>query len=181
MDVSQNIALIDVIVEGNNLSTIDLSNNPALTRMVPRGTNLTTVDLRNGFNTNVPGNRFSVNNTPLLTCIFVDDKVYSEANWTNRDPAINNFVETQAECNATLSVDSFITSEFKLYPNPATSVLHIDANMELSKITIYNLQGQKLSESTSNSVNVESLSNGLYLLEIENTNKDVFTKRFIKQ
>jgi len=84
---------------------------------------------------------------------------------------------------STLSISDFSDEQIKLsiYPNPATTVLHIDSNMELNKITVYNLQGQKLSESTSNSVNVESLANGLYLLEIENTNKDVFTKRFIKQ
>jgi hypothetical protein len=53
--------------------------------------------VRNGNNFIIDG--FDTTANPNLTCIYVDDTDYSNANWTNIDPA-STFVENEAECEA---------------------------------------------------------------------------------
>ena len=97
LDVSQNIALDWLVCVRNQLTSIDVSQNAVLTKLYCLENQLTSLDVRNGNNTNIT-DFFTQDNTNL-TCIFVDDAVWSETNWTNIDPA-STFVETQAECDA---------------------------------------------------------------------------------
>ena len=72
----------------NQLTSLDVSNNTALTSLGCSHNELTTLDIRNGNNINVT-NFISLYN-PNLTCINVDNAVWSTANWTfasgNIDP-----------------------------------------------------------------------------------------------
>src|SRR5690606_18192332 len=58
---------------------------------------------------------------------------------------------------------------FKLYPNPAQNLLHLEYNHKLSgneSLIIYNMKGEQVYktrlEEQSQTINIESLSNGLY-------------------
>ena len=91
--------------------------------------------------------------------------------------------------NTTANVDSYNSFEnIKLYPNPVTSILNIVIadSMELPEnILIYNALGQivkslKVNNSSDLSVDVNSLSNGVYLIKIAGQNQSK-TLRFIKQ
>ena len=64
----------------NQLTSLDVSNNTALTSLGCSHNELTTLDIRNGNNINVT-NFISLYN-PNLTCINVDNAVWSTANWT---------------------------------------------------------------------------------------------------
>ena len=66
--------------ENNQLISLDVSNNINLNFLVCRNNNLHTLDLRNGNN-----NQFDsvwTSGNPNLTCISVDDSIYSTNNWT---------------------------------------------------------------------------------------------------
>ena len=74
-------ALIHLGCYNNIITSLDLSNNSALTELYCVTNNLTSLDLRNGNNTNITTLWTSGN--PNLTCISVDDPVYSDTNWLN--------------------------------------------------------------------------------------------------
>ncbi len=73
---------------------------------------------------------------------------------------------------------SFVTStgdqpaaqSLKVYPNPASDVLNINAGTEISKASLYNIAGQMVYQSNGNSnemrINTAGLPEGLYMLSI---------------
>ena len=72
---------------------------------------------------------------------------------------------------------------FTLYPNPVSgSVLNIANAAADAKYAIYNMLGQQLANGTieNETINVETLTSGTYLIEVSNGDKTE-TKRFIKQ
>ena len=85
---------------------------------------------------------------------------------------------------STLSTDDlFNVDSVNIYPNPVTNRLRIEANnIELTKVEIYSLLGQKLVERTAelHAVNVDSLPKGIYLMKIYSGNKHI-TKKVVKR
>ncbi len=83
----------------------------------------------------------------------------------------------------TLGSDEFslIENYINIYPNPTASILNVKMTAEFEKAEIYNVQGQKILENYSNTIDVSKLSDGLYLLKIIADNGGITTKRFIKQ
>lgn len=71
----------------------------------------------------------------------------------------------------------------KIYPNPTSNTLYISSeNTVIETISIYSITGKKVFKSTneSNSIDVSSLSKGMYFIEISSANgKSV--KKFIKK
>ena len=74
--------------------------------------------------------------------------------------------------NVTLETSNFdISSNFKIYPNPATSTITIDlSSVDNSSVDVYDIDGrkiltQKLSNS-SNTINIDNLSSGMYLFKV---------------
>jgi len=87
----------------------------------------------------------------------------------------------------TVSVNEHLSSQFNLYPNPATNVVNItnSENMLVQQITIYDIAGKQLNTQTFNNqaeiqLNVENLSNGSYMLHIQ-TNKGMAVKKLVKK
>jgi hypothetical protein len=84
LDLSQNTALVSLSCSSNwSLTTLDLSNNTALVYLDCTDNPLTSLDIRNGNNTNMAN--ISVYECYNLTCINVDDALWSTTNWTNID------------------------------------------------------------------------------------------------
>ena len=69
----------------------------------------------------------------------------------------------------------------RLFPNPVSDILSIKSSSEIMKLEVFNLLGQKVmvSENT-NSLNVNKLKPGAYILKIVDENDSVSTKKFIK-
>lgn len=91
--------------------------------------------------------------------------------------------------NTTANVDSYNSFEnITLYPNPTNSILNINVtgtNELPENVFIYNALGQivktqKISSSSDLSVDVNALSNGIYLIKVTGQNQNK-TLRFIKQ
>lgn len=68
-------------------------------------------------------------------------------------------------------------------PNPVSSTLHLNTqNLAIQSLYVFNLSGQKILEQSTNtkSLDVSSLQNGMYFLQIA-TEKGSVIKKFIKQ
>ena len=75
------------------------------------------------------------------------------------------------------------SNDFSIYPNPATTVINIqnNANLTIDSIVIYDISGNKVIEEHKNceTINLEKLHAGTYLLKIYSKQKTVNIK-FIK-
>lgn len=85
---------------------------------------------------------------------------------------------------APLSTNEFAASSIKLYPNPATNVLNIEAISSIEKVSIYNLLGQEVISKSPNtelvSLDVTNLQVGVYVVKTS-INGNVTSTRFIKE
>ena len=89
--------------------------------------------------------------------------------------------------NTTLGVNSeSLSKNLKLYPNPVVDELQISGlkNSENTKITVFNLLGQKMAQFNLNqnqkSVDLNNLNTGVYLVKIKSEDGQI-TKRIVKQ
>jgi beta-glucanase (GH16 family) len=75
-----------------------------------------------------------------------------------------------------------IQNEFQVYPNPSSNRLNIVSNTTLTKITVINIHGQKVVTSAfSNSIDISTLSDGNYMIKIEDVTGKVETHKFTKK
>ena len=86
---------------------------------------------------------------------------------------------------ATLAVNGFVNSEFSLYPIPAKNSLNISSNDNINFKTaqIFDLNGRTIlnTQINNNSVNVESLSKGTYIILLIDENNKRHSQKFIKE
>src|SRR5690554_3631457 len=99
-------------------------------------------------------------------------------------PIITNTTSTEVvEDTSSVSVPS-LNNLISVYPNPTNGILHLSSkeNIIIEEVKIYNLQGRELFGSTTNqqTINIENLSAGIYLMNIK-TNQGSISKRVIKK
>ncbi|HUH51493.1 MAG TPA: BspA family leucine-rich repeat surface protein [Flavobacterium sp.] len=98
-------------------------------------------------------------------------------------PIITNSVATEV-VNPTSGITTNLKDFISVYPNPTSSLLNIKtkSNVELKEIKIYNLQGRELLYSKQNleTISIEDLSSGIYLLHIK-TNEGTLVQRVIRK
>ncbi len=82
LDVSNNTALTVLECNHNNISSLDVSHNPELIYFFCPYNDLHNLNVANGHNHNITTAHFWASHNPNLSCIQVDDIVYSTANWT---------------------------------------------------------------------------------------------------
>ena len=86
-----------------------------------------------------------------------------------------------------LSTNEQLAAKFKMYPNPATTVVNItnSENMLVNKVTVYDISGKELNTQSFNNetqiqLNVENLANGTYMLHLQ-TNEGTAVKKLVKK
>lgn len=71
--------------------------------------------------------------------------------------------------SAGVGVEEF-NNEARVYPNPATNLVNVEANSAINHIEIFNINGQKINDiqvdGNSTTVNTSNLSNGLYIMKV---------------
>ena len=67
-----------------------------------------------------------------------------------------------------------------IYPNPTDGIVNIKM-AEFKEATIYNLSGKRIMRSTDNRIDVSALSEGVYIIKLENRSGDRFSTRLIKE
>ena len=74
--------------------------------------------------------------------------------------------------------DEVLSTSLKIYPNPVTNVLTVKSRLPLKSIEIYNLLGQEVKQVYSNfeSINLEYLSKGIYMIKISSENGSTIRK-----
>ena len=92
--------------------------------------------------------------------------------------------EVGSNCSSLSLDDSIWSNNIKIYPNPTSNTFNINSSqIELNKVEIYSLLGEKLKEYNVNTsvYNIEDLTSGLYLVKIY-SNEGMFTiKKLIKK
>ena len=103
---------------------------------------------------------------------------------TGDGTATSTFYFDDVQQVATLGIEEFNSDAIKIFPNPATSSLHIKSNsINLIKVEIFSLIGNKVKEldaTNLNTIYVDDLSNGLYLIKVHSTQGSM-VKKFIKK
>lgn len=169
IDLSSNTLLENIRLQNNNIADLDLTNNTSLIEIRCQNNNLTTLNAKNGNNTAIT-TFISTGNTSL-TCIEVDDVAYADANFSK--PASAAFA---TDCS-TLSVGSFNSNSFSIYPNPVENNININTTFNIEKITVFDVNGKQITEnSNSKSLNISSLKQGVYFVKIKSNSSTVIKK-----
>ena len=83
--------------------------------------------------------------------------------------------------SSTMSTRDLTASKLGVYPNPANDVLNI-AGKEVQIVKVYNVLGQQMKVTHfNNSVNVQGLASGTYVLQVEDVEGNIKTTKFIKK
>ena len=88
---------------------------------------------------------------------------------------------------ATLGNNSFENFVFTMYPNPVKNIINISINtanpVEFISAEIYDLTGRRVQTSLvqNQSVNVDLLSTGTYILKLTDSNNENYSQKFIKE
>ena len=81
---------------------------------------------------------------------------------------IGSCVTTLILSTSNLATDTFETQGFKIYPNPAKTILNIQSNnnVTIDKVILTDMTGKKVMETTqTNAINIEALSSGMYIIQ----------------
>jgi len=178
LDFSANTSLRGLTCRDNQISTLDLRLNTSLIALRCKNNLLTSVDIRNGNNTNFLD--LNTTNNLNLTCIFVDDVAYAQANFPYID-ASSTFVATQSACDALGIADEKLAFDLKIYPNPVSTSFYIQSNSKIESVSIYNVFGKMIrTYKPQESFSVSNLSSGIYTLKIASKNQFAFKKLLVK-
>ena len=87
---------------------------------------------------------------------------------------------------STLGINDLSQLDFKIYPNPASDILNIKSQINLSdaNVTIFDAIGRQVFSSELNNserltININEWNNGVYIIQIL-SNKSTLVKRMIK-
>lgn len=82
-----------------------------------------------------------------------------------------------------LGNDQFTTEKIKMYPNPASDIIHISSSVAITAVTIYDLQGRSLINTQTNGTDLDittsNLSSGTYIVECTSINNEKTTQKLV--
>ena len=92
----------------------------------------------------------------------------SEANINQAPEDVTDLIVCE---NVTSITEQFTNLNTSIFPNPTSGELNINTNIEILRIGIFNIYGQKVFDATydDNTIDISFLRNNTYLLEIETT------------
>lgn len=73
------------------------------------------------------------------------------------------------------------TSTSVVYPNPSSDIVNVKSASKVRNISLFDQSGRKVMETRETAVNIESLSKGVYLMEIHYQDGSSETKKIIKE
>ncbi len=129
---------------------------------------------RNDYHENTSNTYAQGNRNP-----FIDNPYLANVIWGT--PTGSNDAENRWE---PLSIEEFTQNAIKIFPNPVKNILHIDlSNPIATQIEIFDILGKKVFNqniNNSDSINIEVLHSGIYIIKITQNNASV-SKKLIKQ
>lgn len=99
---------------------------------------------------------------------------------SNPDPPIENNPNIAA-CLSTLDNSEFMITDVAFYPNPVIDFLNINSNVEINKIELFGLSGNKISEElNTDRINLSTLSSGIYFIKVYSADR-ILSKKILKK
>lgn len=99
------------------------------------------------------------------------------------NPTINSTIHVIE--SSTLTAETFTNSAFTIYPNPAKNILNIKSNelISMKEAQIYDLAGKLIFSTTliNDSINVDALSTGSYILILKDSDGNKYSRKFLKE
>lgn len=181
LDLTQNTALKVLFCYTNQLTSLDITQNTDLFYLDCNNNQLTSLDAKNGNNSLIT--TFNSQSNSTLSCIQVDNEIDANAGTGSYSTWNKDAIATYSEDCASLSLnDEFLAKSITFYPNPVSDILIIDSKIPLTKVEVYNILGQKVKEINSgfNSIPMDNLSNGIYIVRLQ-SEKGFATKKLIKK
>jgi hypothetical protein len=181
LDLSQNVQLTYLVCYKNQLTSLNVSPNTALNTLSCKENLLTCLNVKNGNNANFTV--FAAQNNPNLTCVSVDNVIFSTTNWSNIDAQTSFSTNCASSC--AVGIDKHNFSNLSLFPNPTTGSFTIDLGKINQKVkaTLTNSLGQVLfsmNYSSTKFINLDiGAPKGIYFLRLE-IDGEVITKKIIK-
>ena len=129
-------------------------------------------------------NEFDYWGEPHVTISPSGTRLLFGSDWSGADDGIS--VEAYvAELPAftTVSTSDFDFRSFEVFPNPTSNIITIKNGWEIEAYKIYSLDGKVLLQSNlneANSIDIENLSNGIYILTLR-SREGVQALKFVKQ
>ena len=81
-----------------------------------------------------------------------------------------------------LGVNENALSDFSVYPNPTTGVLTVQSKTAIVQIEIHSLLGQLvLSNTNQNTIDISSVSQGVYFIKVMDENGDFGAQKVVKE
>ena len=99
------------------------------------------------------------------------------SNTLNNIGIIENVNSKSEDCANRLSIDDVYFNDLNVYPNPTTGVLNVDLTNPIDELSIMDISGKVvLTQKNSNTIDLQSLSKGLYILKITSGEFSEFQK-----
>jgi hypothetical protein len=106
---------------------------------------------------------------------------YIFSSWSGSDWEPYYKEESDYSEAAPLSVTSFDSEDFKVYPNPASDVINIASKIPIDKIELYSILGSKILQSDNYmQINVSHVKSGMYLVKATSGSKTTSKRIVIK-
>ena len=137
---------------------------------------LTLVFIESGKKIKINGNSYTSDATGIVTVTL------PAGNHTITKADVMNLFYMKLVYSTTSNVENTLFSKIKIYPNPATDIVHIASEAPLKKIEIYTLTGQlvKMTNGNITSLDISRLESGNYLLKLF-TGEGVVSGLFVKK
>ena len=82
----------------------------------------------------------------------------------------------------TAGTPDIISQTLSIFPNPSSGLVTIYAGNEaIKKAELYSITGQKVMETASGTIDVSSLSSGIYIIKAETTNGKSLTAKVVRK
>jgi lysyl endopeptidase len=91
---------------------------------------------------------------------------------------------TPFKIDSTAGLEDELQNSIRIFPNPSTGIFSVESGLDAVKYDIYNLSGKLIKSGNfingTSQINLEAVSNGLYLLNLS-VNELQITKKLIKK
>ena len=89
---------------------------------------------------------------------------------------------TLSSSDASLSIESISgTNDISVYPNPTMEKITINGFSSNIQAQVININGRVVMKSTSPKINISSLSKGMYILNVTDSNRKIGSFKIIKK
>ena len=86
------------------------------------------------------------------------------------------------DLNTTMGIDENSLLDFSVYPSPTSGILNIESETTITQIEIYSQLGQLvLSNTNQNTIDISSVSQGIYFINIKDENGTIGTQKIVKK